>query len=194
MDDSFIAKPLGRRQIDQAYPLVCVAAPGLAVEQWRAFAAAVLDINGEAGGAPAPRTGIMTVQNARGYLHGLFSYAIEEHLRHGRVMTVDNFVVLDLFDVTGVAGTLLDAMDVLARRLGCSAIHTALPEHSIIDWTPNNRIADCFIRDGHRRETIRLCKNLDGVNDNRASAGAARSAGDPSSAPIPFPGGLRDAE
>ena len=27
MDDSFIAKPLGRRQIDQAYPLVCAIAP-----------------------------------------------------------------------------------------------------------------------------------------------------------------------
>ncbi|CAO3416355.1 hypothetical protein [Azospirillum doebereinerae] len=170
MDDCFIAKPLGRRQIDQAYPLVCVAAPGLAVEQWRAFAAAVLGINGEAGGPSAPRTGIMTVQNARGYLHGLFSYAIEEHLRHGRVMTVDNFVVLDLFDVPGVAGTLLDAMDGLARGLGCAAIHTALPEHCTLDWTPNNRIADCFIRDGHRRETVRLCKNLDGVNDNRAPA------------------------
>ncbi|MCG5243856.1 hypothetical protein ACIU1J_12940 [Azospirillum doebereinerae] len=192
MDDCFIAKPLGRRQIDQAYPLVCVAAPGLAVEQWRAFAAAVLDIGGEAGGAPAPRTGIMTVQNARGYLHGLFSYAIEEHLRHGRVMTVDNFVVLDLFDVPGVAGTLLDAMDGLARGLGCAAIHTALPERGISDRTTDNRIADCFIRGGHRRETVLLCKNLDGVNDNRAPS--RRPAATPDASPGGLSGGCCDGE
>ncbi len=170
MDDSFIVKPLGRRQIDQAYPLLCVIAPGLAVEQWRAFAAAVLDTNGEAGGAPARRTGIMTVQNARGYLHGLFSYAIEEHLRHGRVMSVENFVVLDLFDVPGVTGTLLRAMDGLARGLGCAAIHTTLPERCIPDGSTNNPITDCFLGEGHRRETVRMCKPLDGVNDNHASA------------------------
>ncbi len=163
MDDSFIAKPLGRRQIDQAYPLVCTIAPGLAVEQWRAFAAAVL----EAGGATDARSGIMTVQNARGYLHGLFSYAIGEHLRHGRVMTVENFVVLDLFDLPGVAGTLVEAMDGLARGFGCTAIHTSLPERCIFDDTANNPIADCFFRQGHRRETIRLCKALDSSNDNR---------------------------
>jgi hypothetical protein len=162
MDDSFIAKPLGRRQIDQAYPLVCVIAPGLAVEQWRAFAAALL----ETGGASTSRSGIMTVQNARGYLHGLFSYAIEEHLRHGRVMSVDNFVVLDLFDVPGVTGTLLQAMDGLARGLGCAAIHTTLPERCIFDDITNNPIADCFFSEGHRRETVRLCKSLDNVNDN----------------------------
>jgi len=182
MDDSFIAKPLGRRQIDQAYPLLCVIAPGLAVEQWRAFAAAVLapngdttgHANGEAGGAPLRRTGIMTVQNARGYLHGLFSYAIEQHLRHGRVMSVENFVVLDLFDVPGVTGTLLRAMDGLARGLGCAAIHTTLPERYILDGLANNPIADCFLGEGHRRETIRMCKSLDGVNDNTAPATGGR--------------------
>lgn len=178
MDNSFIAKPLGRRQIDQAYPLVCVAAPGLPVERWRAFAAAVLDANGEAGGTPMPRAGIMTVQNARGYLHGLFSYAIEQHLRHGRVMTVDNFVVLDLFDVTGVAGTLLEAMEELARDLGCTAIHTALPERVVVGGSTDNLIADCFSRGGHRRETVRLCKNLDVVNDNHGLAAPACPCGE----------------
>ncbi|PWC33648.1 hypothetical protein TSO352_24885 [Azospirillum sp. TSO35-2] len=162
MDDSFIAKPLGRRQIDQAYPLVRAIAPGLTVEQWRAFAAAVLDD----GGAPAARAGIMTIQNAQGYLHGLFSYAIEPDLRHGRVMNVDNFVVLDLFDTVGVAGALLRAMDGLARRLGCAAIHTILPERHLAATSPNNPIPDCFQTEGHRRETIRFCKDLAVVNDN----------------------------
>ncbi|SMH56767.1 hypothetical protein [Azospirillum agricola] len=188
MDDSFIAKPLGRRQIDQAYPLVCVIAPGLAVEQWRAFAAAVLDANGltngganggtndAAGGSPVSRTGIMTVQNAHGYLHGLFSYAIDDDLRHGRVMSVENFVVLDLFDVAGVAATLLRAMDGLARGLGCTAIHTTLPERYSSAGTTNNPITESFLVQGHRHETIRLCKAVDGVNDNRVPATGLRDA------------------
>jgi len=178
MDDGFIAKPLGRRQIDQAYPLVCAMAPGLGVDQWRAFAAAVLDSatlgSSPGGGAgegrlPASR-GIMTVQNAQGYLHGLFSYTAEPHLLHGRTLCVDNFVVLDLFDVAGVAEALLRTMEGLARRLGCAAIHTTLPDHvarqECRHGSRRDPIPDCFRTEGHRQETIRFCKDLAVVNDN----------------------------
>ncbi len=164
MDDSFIAKPLGQRQIDQAYPLVRAIAPDLAVERWRAYAAALI---GSVDTPTAP-TGIMTVQNARGYLHGLFSYAIEEHLRHGRILGVENFVVLDLFDMTGPAETLLRSMDVLARGLGCSAIHTTLPENCAGTVDSHNSVLSCFRNEGHRTETLRMCKPLDGANDNHA--------------------------
>ncbi|CAO3351868.1 hypothetical protein [Azospirillum melinis] len=183
MDDGFIAKPLGRRQIDQAYPLVCAMAPGLGVDQWRAFAAAVLDSatlgdsaegaagDGAAGkGRPPASRGIMTVQNTQGYLHGLFSYTAEPHLLHGRTLCVDNFVVLDLFDVAGVAEALLQAMEGLARRLGCAAIHTTLPDRfarsDSLQGSGRDPIPDCFRIEGHRQETIRFCKDLAVVNDN----------------------------
>lgn len=178
MDDGFIAKPLGRRQIDQAYPLVCAMAPGLGVDQWRAFAAAVLDSatlgsspDGGAGEGRLPASrGIMTVQNAQGYLHGLFSYTAEPHLLHGRTLCVDNFVVLDLFDVAGVAEALLRAMEGLARRLGCAAIHTTLPDRPTRSGARHGSrrdpIPDCFRTEGHRQETIRFCKDLAVVNDN----------------------------
>ena len=164
MDDSFIAKPLGQRQIDQAYPLVRAVAPDLPVERWRAFAAALIGTLD----TPAPPTGIMTVQNARGYLHGLFSYAIEEHLRHGRILAVENFVVLDLFDTSGPAEALLRSMEVLARGLGCTAIHTTLPEGAA--GRPDTPLLACFRNEGHRTETLRMCKPLDGANDNRAQS------------------------
>lgn len=170
MDDDFIVKPLGRRQIDQAYPLVCAILPGLAVDQWRAFAAVLLDDTN----AAASRTGIMTVQTAHGYLHGLFTYAVEPQLQHGRVLSVDNFVVLDLFDVAGVAGTLLQAMEGLARGLGCAAIHTTLPERYIPADSRRNPIPDCFRVEGHRQETIRFCKHLPVVNDNHPAEPAGR--------------------
>lgn len=191
MDDGFIAKPLGRRQIDQAYPLVCAMAPGLGVDQWRAFAAAVLDsatlgssTEGAAGdGAaregrlPASR-GIMTVQNAQGYLHGLFSYTAEPHLLHGQTLCVDNFVVLDLFDVAGVAEALLRAMEGLARRLGCAAIHTTLPDRfarpDSLQGSRRDPIPECFRTEGHRQETIRFCKDLVVVNDNAVTPAEGR--------------------
>ncbi|ANC92345.1 hypothetical protein A6A40_10760 [Azospirillum humicireducens] len=170
MDDGFIAKPLDRRQIDQAYPLVCAIAPGLGVDQWRAFAAALLGTATKGSSAEAPRlpaeAGIITVQNVQGYMHGLFSYKVEPHLRHGRVLSVDNFVVLDLFDLAGIAETLLRAMEVLARRLGCAAIHTTLSDRYIPLDSRRNPIPDCFRTEGHRQETIRFCKDLAVVNDN----------------------------
>lgn len=186
MDESFFAKPLGRRQIDQAYPLICAIAPALTVDRWRAFAAAMI---GEGSAAAGPGggarrnagmptgsmpTGIMTVQNANGYLHGLFSYTVEQDLRHGRALVVDNFVVLDLFDLPGAAEVLLHAMDGLARDLGCTAIHTNLPEPYAALSTQEapsgtgSRVLDCFRGEGHRTETMRLCKAFGGANDNGA--------------------------
>jgi hypothetical protein len=168
MHDTYVAKPLIRRQIDQAFPVVQTIAPDLDVERWRDFAAAVLSAQelefGEESterieAALRPR-GIMTVQNARGYIHGLFSYTVEEHLRHGRVLAVENFIVLDLFDMAGAADELLNAMDSVAEGLGCTAIHTNLPDDysSLPDYC--NWLLTCFREAGHAVETLRLCKQM----------------------------------
>lgn len=162
MDDSFIAKPLGQRQIDQAYPLVRAVAPDLGVEQWRAFAAAFL-ARREAPG------GIMTVQNARGYIHGLYAFTVEQSLRHGRILAVTNVVVLDLFDMTGPAETLLRSMEGLARGHGCSAIHTTLLQGAApAEPASQPSLLGCFRNEGYWADSVRLCKPLDGANDNRA--------------------------
>ena len=165
MHDTYVAKPLARRQIDQAFPVVQTIAPDLDVERWRDFAAAVLAVPELETGGHSPsgknRTrsrGIMTVQNARGYIHGLFSYAVENHLRHGRVLAVENFIVLDLFDLAGAADALLGAMDRIADDLGCAAIHTNLPDDysSLPEYC--NWLLNSFREAGHAVETLRLCK------------------------------------
>lgn len=169
MDDGFIAKPLGKRQIDQAFPVVRAIHPDLGVERWRAFAAAMLDQTQGAAGPRMPRRGIMTVQNERGYIHGLFSYATEENLHHGRILAVDNFIVHDLFNLPGAAAALLRAMDGIARGLGCTAIHTNLPQAYSTSVNYCNPVLNCFREEGHALETLRLCKPLDGANDNRST-------------------------
>jgi hypothetical protein len=168
MHDTYVAKPLIRRQIDQAFPVVQTIAPDLDVERWRDFAAAVLavqelefDVGSSARTDTPPHArGIMTVQNARGYIHGLFSYTVEEHLRHGRVLAVENFIVLDLFDMAGAADELLNAMDQVADDLSCTAIHTNLPDDysSLPDYC--NWLLTCFREAGHAVETLRLCKQM----------------------------------
>ena len=48
---------------------------------------------------------------------------------HGDLLVVDNFAVMDLFGPAGAAQTLIEAMEILAERHRCSAIHTLMPDH-----------------------------------------------------------------
>ena len=162
MDGGFTAKPLGMRQIDQAYPLVRAIAPDLPVERWRGFAEALIG----ASEGPGASAGIMTAQSDRGYIHGLFTYAAREDLRHGKVLSVDNFVVLDLFNLADAAFSLIRAMDTISRTLNCAAIHTILPD-SYAEAGGGDRSVMGFFRDaGHHVDGARFYKALPGVGDN----------------------------
>lgn len=187
MDDCYVAKPLASRQIDQAYPVVRAFAPDVGVERWRAFANAMLADSarrraGRRGGTGEEDTvalaGIMTVQSKRGYIHGLFSYGVDEHLRHGRILQVENFVVLDLFDPAAAAAVLLRAMDQLARGFSCGAIHTNLPDRMRDGGDLPSSILNYFRTEGHAVDTLRLCKALDGANDNAVAAGECANDGE----------------
>lgn len=148
MIGGFTAKPLVRQRIDQAFPLVSAIAPDLTVQRWRQFASAALPADGDAGSGGD--RGIMTLQNDRGYILGLFSHAVCDHLRLGRVLGVDNLMVADLFDAGGAMEALLEAMERLARENHCVAIHTDLPEHlptlsdscrAAVDWFADGAVA-----------------------------------------------------
>lgn len=181
MDDAYIAKPLGRRQIDQAFPLVRVLDPDVGVDRWRAFAAAVVTGGTLEDGAPfslftpLPEeiqndsdatpglTGIMTIQDDQGYIHGLFSYFVKQDLHQGRVLSADNVIVLDMVDTAAAAAALLRAMDRTARALDCAAIHTYLPESDTAQPDYCATITQYCREAGHRLETRWLCEALDGV-------------------------------
>ncbi|NBC32415.1 MAG: hypothetical protein GVY13_07040 [Alphaproteobacteria bacterium] len=152
MSDLFSLLPLGPKQIDQAYPIVQSIMPDLDVNVWREFAEQV-------GARPEDQAGIITVQN-QGYIHGLFSYAVEPHLIHERLLLIDNFFVLDLFNPGAVANALIDAIDGLAARLCCRAIQTALPKPASEAAAPQDWVLDHFRRRGHVLENMTLCKEL----------------------------------
>lgn len=179
MSDRFTPKPLSDRQIDQAFPLVQSILPGIRVEDWRHYASKLI--------SPSDRlTGIMTVQN-RGYIYGLFSYRVENNLQHGCMLMVENFIVLELFNPGGAASALLEAMDSLADELGCSAIHTTLPNSE--QFTPNYRrwLLGQFRSMGHLVESQTLCKRVTAddlvdagipANGNDSEAGGGRRRSD----------------
>jgi len=152
LDGGYVAAALKTRQIDQAFPLVHTIAPELPLGQWRAFATAMIGAPGD------PPRGIMALQTRQGYIVGLFSWMVDDHLRHGRVLTVENFVVVDLFDLEGAAGHLLEAMEPLAEAHACQAIHTALPEaYSSLAETAN-QVLGRFRDLGHQLGTLHFCK------------------------------------
>jgi len=181
MNDFYITRLLPRRQVDQAYAVVRTVISDLQVDGWRRFAASLLLADddgawpagsGDADGAGAgdratmPSRSIMTVQSDRGYIHGLFSYGVEEHLRHGRILAVDNFMVVDMFNPAGTASLLLRAMDQIAHILGCKAIHATLPASYTELPEYYNAVLSYFRNQGHAVDTLRLCKTLDQANDN----------------------------
>lgn len=157
MYDHFLTQPLMAGQVDQAYPIVQSFVDGLEIERWRTFAERYI-------GNQDCDSGIMTIQSG-GYIHGLFSYRVEPSLAHDRTLLIDNFLVLDLFDPSGVESALVDAVDIVSRNLRCEAVHTALPAHpSYSDGgqatASQMGLVERFRALGHEVECVLVCKRL----------------------------------
>lgn len=166
MHEQYEAIPLKRQRIDQAFPVVQTAFPKLSLERWRAFADELLGTEARASSrrkaagdnvvalpVPKPR-GIVAAQLGRHYIHGVFAYHVVPSLCHGRVLQVDLFVALDLFDPAACAEALMREMERLAKVLQCEAVHVSLPRK------PPEELVARFTRLGHAEEGVRLCKDL----------------------------------
>lgn len=140
------AIPLGPEGIDQAYPIVHAQYPELALANWRKYARRLINTDG-------PISGVMTAQHG-GYIRGLFCHWPECSLQHGELLVVDNFTVLDLFYPKGAVCTLIEAMESIAERFDCRAIHTLMPDHR------PTTLQGQLQAQGHRMSEVVLCKAL----------------------------------
>ncbi len=170
MHDQYEAIPLKRQRIDQAFPVVRTAFPKLGLERWRSFAeelvgpdegarrrkpAGAANVAANVVELPVPKPrGIVAAQLGRHYIHGVFAYHVVPSLCHGRVLQVDLFVALDLFDPAACAEALMREMDRLAKVLQCEAVHVSLPRK------PSEDLVARFADLGHAEEGVRLCKDL----------------------------------
>jgi len=141
------AIPLGPEGIDQAYPIVHTQYPALSLDNWRHYAQDLI-----VGDTPA--RGVMTAQHG-GYIRGLFCHWPDRSLMHGDLLVVDNFTVMDMFDSTGAVNALIEAMESMAERFRCCAIHTLLPNHRP---TP---LHGHLQAQGHQLKKVVLCKEFD---------------------------------
>lgn len=158
MSDLFLFARLMPKQIDQAWPIIQSSLPGAHIDDWRSFAKRMSD-------RPEDEGGIVVVKNGS-YLHGLFSYTIAPHLTHGLVLNVDNVFVLDLFTPGMVADVLLDAVEDVALRHGCLAVHTLLPVAAPGDaFDGGHWLTERFRNRGHCVETKLLCKRFGLAHD-----------------------------
>ncbi len=146
MPETPSALPLGPDRIDQAYPIVQTQIPALSLKEWRRYARKLII-------ATNPASGVMTAQHG-GYIRGLFCHWTDRSLLHGELLVVDNFAVMDLFGPAGAAQTLIEAMETMAERHKCQAIHTLLQNHRP---TP---LHGQLQAQGHQLSKVLLCKPL----------------------------------
>ena len=145
--------PLQQNQIDQAFAGLELRRLPMTLAAWRCYAMDRVT-------AGRSRAGVLSLQCARAYLHGLLGYEILP-VGTERHMTVDLFRTVNyLSDKT--AGSLLAAAESIAADQRCVAIHLDLPDFSdasIIALKPRSLSILC--QSGYGIESIQLSKQLD---------------------------------
>jgi hypothetical protein len=104
-------------RIAEAWLLVRMAAPSVALERWTRFAAAIRS-----------RGGVLGAIAGGGALHGVAAYRLDEDLRHGATIRVDLLVTCELSASAPVRAALVEALEVIARSHGCAALTVLLPK------------------------------------------------------------------
>jgi hypothetical protein len=117
MADTLTPRFLDRRTIDKAYPLVRHTVPGMTVDRWVRFVRSQL----------APRSpdwprGVMTIQNADGYILALFTFEVRDDLHENRIFYMDHIMIPNLPGRGTIWASAIDAAEQLAKMNGCRAI------------------------------------------------------------------------
>ncbi len=149
MTAAYKTGPLTLDRVAQAYPVVREIAGDLTLESWSDF---VRSMVADEGKVHWPR-GII-VADLEGYIRGMFTFHVMPDLRHGRILVIRNFAVLQMVARKSLADSLLEAVHELARAHRCKAIHATVP--------PTSKWARAYFEDrGHEVEKLVLCQSLD---------------------------------
>lgn len=146
-------RPMAEDQIIQALPLAQSLRADLELEHWRRFCKDLL--------SASPRVrGIECAADEHGYLLGLFAYQAAPDLRHGRVLSIDPFIAIDLYGRDYSAQRMLTRIDSLARELKCEATHVALCGVGGRLPREDGARLEKFLEQGFHADAMRLCKNI----------------------------------
>ena len=146
---------LKAEKIDQAHALVRLAAPQISLAAWRDFAGSLL------APAVAPESGILTIEDDKGYIIGLVGYVIDHDLEYGQTLVAKNFIALNGMESRKkeVGFAIIAALEDLARDKDCGAIRTIIHE-------PEAALRDAWIIEvlkycGHHTEARRFIKAVE---------------------------------
>ena len=121
MADTLTPCFLDWRTIDKAYPLVRDIIPGLTVNRWVKFSRAYL-----AHRSPDRPRGVMTIQNAAGYILALFVFEVRDDLCESRILYLDYIMIPNVPGRRTICASAIDAAEYLAKLNGCCAIRAEL--------------------------------------------------------------------
>jgi hypothetical protein len=140
--------PLTPDKVAQVLPLARSLLPALELDAWSSFARRRI------GGMPD--SGIIGLQDRRGYFHGLLGYEVRNDLLGGRILAVDWATSMELFGNADAVALLARELDAMATRLGCAGIEIRLkPEQ--------RRLRRWLEREGHTLQSV--------VIEKKAAAG-----------------------
>jgi hypothetical protein len=117
MVDALTPRFLDRRTIDKAYPLVRNIVPGMTAARWTQFVRPHLVPR-----SPAWPRGVMTIQNAAGYILSLFAFEVRADLHDSRIFYMDHIMIPDLPGRGKLWASTIGAAERLAEMNGCRAI------------------------------------------------------------------------
>lgn len=119
---NFIIAHLETGTLNEAWPLVHVAAPELKLSAWQDFAEQLIGDGG----------GILAARSVEGGMQGLAAYRIEHCLRSGLTLKVDTLIAFDLHHRSPVKRALIDALATVGRALGCASLAVTVASRGFV--------------------------------------------------------------
>jgi hypothetical protein len=153
MADTLTPRFLDRSTIEKAYPLVRNTVPEMTADRWAQFVRSQL----------APRSpdwprGMMTIQNAAGYILALFAFEVRDDLHENRIFHMDHIMIPNLPGRGTIWASAIDAGEQLAKLNGCGAIRAELGDDLA---SSDKNILTSLERSGYSRAGVRAFKRLE---------------------------------
>lgn len=151
--------PMTDARVPQSLPLAQGLRSDLTLDDWERFCTLMLTKDDDT--RQDSFKGMDCVVDENDYLLGLAGYEVRPDLRHGRVLSVDPFIAIDLYGRDQAAQQLLIRMDRLAEEQDCTAVHIAF------DGVDGRFPRQCgstfskFMERGYRADCLRLCKEVE---------------------------------
>jgi hypothetical protein len=159
MADILTSRFLDRRTIDKAYPLVRNIVPGMTAARWTQFVRPHLVPR-----SPDWPRGVMTIQNADGYILSLFAFEVRADLHESRIFHMDHIMIPNLPGRGTLWASTVGAAERLAEMNGCRAIWAEFQGDSDKD------LLTSLERSGYAPSGVRAFKRLE-VKSGRAGDG-----------------------